>query len=198
MANSFAFHISVLKCLRFIQTPIGWELADRFALAYGDAAAFCLEHYHIMDNNPEFKLGLLVAYYPTSIPDPKGRFPSSIHALVHLTGDDIGVIHQSQMVGIQGKRRLIRRKLDRGLGTGRTLQLAYPSYKYNADPGFAEHDLEEYERISAELAWSRSLAAARDAFKMYVNLELVLEQNVQGKLHSFSWTKTFSTSDHGF
>ena len=133
-----------------------------------------------MDNNPDFKLGLLIAYYPTSIPDPKGRFPSSIHALVHLTGDDIGVIHQSQMVGIQGKRRLTRKKLERGLGTGGTLQLAYPSYKYNAQPGFAEHDLDEYDRVSAELAWSRSLTTARDAFKVYVDLELVLEKNVQG------------------
>lgn len=149
--------------------------------AYGDAAACCLEHYHIMDNNPEYKLGLLIAYYPTSIPDPKGRFPSSIKTLVHLAGEDVGVVKQSQMIGIQGKRRVTRRKLERGLGTGETLRLAYPSYTYSAEPGFAEHDLDIYKRVPAELAFSRSLAVARDAFKQHVDLELALDTNVQGE-----------------
>ncbi|GKT45141.1 uncharacterized protein ColSpa_05322 [Colletotrichum spaethianum] len=135
-----------------------------------------------MDNNPEFKLGLLVAYYPTAIPDPQGHFPSSISALVHLSaGEEIGITKQTQMVGIQGKRRTVRKKVERGIGTGGTLQLAYPTYTYDAEPGFAEHDLEEYNKVSAELAWSRSLGAARKAFNNHVDLELVLEENVQGQ-----------------
>lgn len=134
-----------------------------------------------MDNNPEFKLGLLIAYYPTSIPDPKGRFPNNISTLVHLaTGEEIGVTKQTQMVGIQGKRRMTRKKVERGQGTGGTLNLAYPSYTYDAESGFAEHDMEEYDRVCAELAWSRSLAAARKAFAFDAKLEPELEKNANG------------------
>ncbi|KAK1447937.1 dienelactone hydrolase [Colletotrichum melonis] len=163
-------------------------------VAYGDAAAACLEHYHVMDNNPEFKLGLLIAYYPTAIPDPKGHFPSSISALVHLAaGEEIGVTKQSQMVGIQGKRRTTRKRVENGMGIGGMLQLAYPSYTYDAEPGFAEHDLDEYHPISAELAWSRSLGAAKKAFNNHADLELVLEQNVQGKFFTRNLNQTLSS-----
>ncbi|KXH27277.1 dienelactone hydrolase [Colletotrichum simmondsii] len=163
-------------------------------VAYGDAAAACLEHYHVMDNNPEFKLGLLIAYYPTAIPDPKGHFPSSISALVHLAaGEEIGVTKRSQMVGIQGKRRTTRKKVENGMGIGGMLQLAYPTYTYDAEPGFAEHDLDEYHQVSAELAWSRSLGAARKAFNNHADLELVLEQNVQGKFFTRNLNQTLSS-----
>ncbi|TQN66017.1 hypothetical protein CSHISOI_09393 [Colletotrichum shisoi] len=163
-------------------------------VAYGDAAAVCLEHYHVLDNNPEFKLGLLIAYYPTAIPDPKGHFPSSISTLVHLAaGEEIGVTKQTQMVGIQGKRRTTRKKVESGIGTGGTLRLAYPTYTYDAVPGFAEHDLEEYSKVPAELAWSRSLSAARKAFNNHVDLELVLEENVQGKFFTRNLNQTMST-----
>ncbi|GJD05114.1 dienelactone hydrolase [Colletotrichum higginsianum] len=163
-------------------------------VAYGDAAAICLEHYHVMDNNPEFKLGLLIAYYPTAIPDPKGHFPSSISTLVHLAaGEEIGITKQTQMVGIQGKRRTTRKKVESGIGTGGTLRLAYPTYTYDAVPGFAEHDLEEYSKVPAELAWSRSLSAARKAFNNHVDLELVLEKNVQGKFFTRNLNQTMST-----
>lgn len=151
-------------------------------IAYDNAAAVCLEHFHIMDNNPEFKLGLLVAYYPTAIPDTKGRFPSSVSVLVHLaTGAEVGVTKQSQMVGIQGKKRTKQMQVQRGMGTGGTLQLAYPSYTYDAEPGFAEHDMEQYDGICGELAWSRSLAAARKVFGTQPDIELVLEKNVHSK-----------------
>ncbi|KAH7142908.1 hypothetical protein B0J13DRAFT_476291 [Dactylonectria estremocensis] len=162
-------------------------------VAYGEAATLCLQHYHVMDNNPEFKLGLLIAYYPTAIPDPQGRFPSSLTALVHLAaGEEIGVIKQTQMVGIQGKRRVTRKKVERGLGIGGKLRLAYPSYTYDAESGFAEHDLEEYDRVCAELAWSRSLATARKAFANGADLELELEENIQGKFFSCSPGQTLS------
>lgn len=135
-----------------------------------------------MDNNPDFKIRLLIAYYPSEIPDPKGRFPNEISTLVHfIAGEDIDVTIQSQMVGIQGKKRTSRRTIQPGMGTGGLLQLAYPSYTYQAQAGFAEHDLDEYDMISAELAWSRSLATARRAFAQKVDLEHVWEENVQGK-----------------
>jgi hypothetical protein len=99
---------------------------------------------------------------------------------VHLAaGAEIGVIKQSQMVGIQGKRRTKRQRVQSGMGTGGKLQLAYPSYTYNAEPGFAEHDMEEYDGVSAELAWSRSLGTARKVFGVDPDLELVLEGNLQ-------------------
>lgn len=150
--------------------------------AYGDAAALCLKHYHVLDNNPDFKLRLLIAYYPTEIPDPQGRFPNNITALVHfIAGEDVGVTKQTQLVGIQGKKRTSRRTIQPGMGTGGLLQLAFPSYTYQAQAGFAEHDLDEYNMICADLAWSRSLGTARRAFAQNVDLERVWEENVQGK-----------------
>ncbi|KAK0756252.1 hypothetical protein N5P37_011167 [Trichoderma harzianum] len=163
-------------------------------VAYGDAAAMCLEHYHIMDNNPDFKLKLLIAYYPTAIPDPKGQFPNNISALVHLiAGEDVGVTKQSQIIGIQGKRRTTHKTIQPGIGTGGLLSLAYPSYTYQAQPGFAEHDLDEYDMISAGLAWSRSLAAARRAMGQTVDLEPVWEENVQGKFFTHNIKPTMSS-----
>lgn len=154
----------------------------RCLAAYGDAAALCLKHYHVLDNNPDFKLRLLIAYYPTEIPDPEGRFPNNISALVHfIAGEDVGVTKQTQLVGIQGKKRTSRRTIHPGMGTGGLLQFAFPSYTYQAQAGFAEHDLDEYNMICAGLAWSRSLATARKAFAQTVDLEHVWEENVQGK-----------------
>lgn len=91
---------------------------------------------------------------------------------------------QTQMIGIQGKRRTTRKKVEAGIGTGGSLRLAFPSYTYHAEPGFAEHDMEEYNRICAELAWSRSLATARKAFGIDPDLELVLENHIQSESHS--------------
>ncbi|KAI2633567.1 NTF2-like protein [Hypomontagnella submonticulosa] len=163
-------------------------------VAYGDAAAFCLEHFHIMDNNPEFKLCCLIAYYPTRIPDPRTKFPGGINVLVHLaSGEEVGIVKQTQMVGIQGKKRTTRQTIDRGMGAGGTLQMAYPSYTYDATPGFAEHDLDEFDRVSAELSWSRSLAMARRAFRKDVDLERVFEENVNGKFYTRKLQPTMST-----
>ncbi|KAK6953784.1 hypothetical protein Daesc_003746 [Daldinia eschscholtzii] len=162
-------------------------------IAYGDAASFCLEHFHILDNNPEFKLCCLIAYYPTRIPDTRTKFPGGIHVLVHLTtGEEVGIVKQTQMVGIQGKKRTVNRKIDRGIGAGGTMQVSYPSYTYNAVPGFAEHDLDEFDRVSAELSWSRSLATARRAFRRDVDLEKVLEQNIERAIGSEELQRFYS------
>ncbi|RBR03554.1 uncharacterized protein FIESC28_11747 [Fusarium coffeatum] len=168
---------------------------EKFGIvAYDDAAAICLEHFHVLDHNPEFKLGLLIAYYPTRIPDTNGKFPNAISALVHLAaGEEVGVVKQSQMVGIQGKKRVRRTKITSGLGTGGKLDLAYPSYTYEAQPGFAEHDLDEYDGVAAELAWSRSLAAARKVFGINPDLEVVLENNLQSKFFSKNLKQAMAT-----
>lgn len=151
-------------------------------IAYGEAASICLEFFHVLDNNPSFKLCCLIAYYPTAIPDPRTRYPGGVHVLVHLAeGDEtVGIVKQDQMVGIQGKRRTVNRKIPEGMGTGKCVKYNYPTFSYDADSGFAEHDLDEYDKISADLAWTRSLTTTRRAWRRDVNLERVHEENVQG------------------
>lgn len=50
-------------------------------------------------------------------------------------------------------------------------------------PGFAEMDLEEYDNISAGLAWSRTLGSLRSGFEVSVDLEEVLDDHNRSKLH---------------
>ncbi|GAB1317077.1 hypothetical protein MFIFM68171_07287 [Madurella fahalii] len=139
-------------------------------VAFGEAAARCLEHFHVLDNNPELKMGCLVAYYPPRIPDPRTRFPSAVRGVVvHLpVGGRVGVVRQSQMVGIQGKKRVVEVDVPRkGMGTGGKVVGdgwgGYEVWGYDAEVGFAEEGREEYDGICAGLAWARSLAVARAA-----------------------------------
>jgi len=164
-------------------------------IAFGDAASLCLEHFHVLDNNPELKLSCLVAYYPTRIPDPDTKFPSAIRVLAHLPVGEIRVIKQSQMVGIQGKKRLIKRTIDRGVGVGGSLPGGYARYAYEAEPGFAERDLDEFDRIAADLAWSRSLAIARRAFRVDApgRVEGIAEANSQGRFYARNLQQTMET-----
>ncbi|KAI3330322.1 hypothetical protein F4824DRAFT_342313 [Ustulina deusta] len=170
-------------------------------VAFGQAAAVCLEHFHHMAHNPDFKLACLVAYYPPRIPDPRAVFPGGLRVLVHLTGDEVGVVTHSQIAGIQGKRKVARRSVERGAGIGgggvtvggAAGRPAYPCYWYRAAPGFAEGDLDEFDKVAAEVAWSRSLDAVRTAFRMDVELETVVEKNLDGKFCSRDLDQTMST-----
>jgi len=138
-------------------------------------------HFHNLENNHDLRLGCLVAYYPTQIPDPDSRYPGGIQILVHLAGDDVGVVKRAQMAGIQGKERTRQRQIDAGLGVGGKLPgIKYPAYSYNAEPGFAEHDLKEYEPVSADLAWTRSLTAVNKAFQIDNDLESIVDTNIHG------------------
>lgn len=154
-------------------------------VAFGEAASACLEFFSVMGNNPEDKLGVLVAYYPPRVPDVRGVFPGGLGVLVHVAGDEVGVVRQSQIVGFQGKRRVVARAV-RGVGAGGRARVAgdecaYPCYWYDAAPGFAEGDLDEYEPVAAELAWSRSLGAVRKAMGVHVDVERVVEGNLEGE-----------------
>ena len=154
-------------------------------VAFGRAAGICLEYFHHMANNPEYKLACLVAYYTTRIPDPRAVFPGGLRVVVHLTGDEVGVVSHSQIVGIQGKRKVVRRSVEHSGVVGVTVgaggkRPAYPCYWYDAAPGFAEGDLEEYDKVAAGVAWTRSLDTVRTAFRMDVELEGVIEQNLEG------------------
>ena len=98
------------------------------------------------------KLCALTAYYPDVLPNPANGFPPSLNVCVHLTG--------SQRMAPK-----------------------YKSYAYpQVEPGFAEADLDEYERVSAGLAWSRTLKTVRKGFEMEVDLEGVWEDHVAREL----------------
>jgi hypothetical protein len=155
------------------------HLGESFAvLAYGDAAALALETFR----NPTARLVALVAYYPSSIPDPNRTFPIGIKVLVHLAGTEVGVSRTHEVLGLQGKRRTTPKKIPSGTGTGGLLKLAYPSYTYDdVEPGFAEQDLDEYNKTAERLAWSRSLDCIRKAFKSEVDLERVWEDHLNCK-----------------
>lgn len=154
-------------------------------IAFGDAAAVCLEVY----SEPKAatsKLCSLVAYYPSTIPDPKRRLSSSFRVLVHLaqgTHDDntVGVSRRHEALGIQGKRRTVQKRVTPGIGAGGLQsKIEYPVYTYEGvDAGFAEHDLDEYDAVADALAWSRSLSMVRRGFGAEVNLERVWEENVE-------------------
>jgi hypothetical protein len=91
----------------------------------------------------------LIAYYPTAIVNPKVKFPKALHNTTHLAASQ-------------------------------NFAPAFHSYTYeNVAPGFAERDLEEYERVSASLAWSRTLGILRAAFNITVDLESVWEEHTE-------------------
>ncbi|GAP90366.1 putative dienelactone hydrolase [Rosellinia necatrix] len=174
---------------------------EAFALvAFGEAAALCLEFFHRADHTTDARLACLVAYYPGRVPDVRGAFPGGVRALAHLSSDEeIAVVAHSQIAGFQGKRRVVKRRVGRGVGVGGGgvtvggAACAYPCYRYEAPAGFAERDLDEYEPVAADLAWSRSLGAVRAAFRMDVDLEGVVDRNMEGKFIARDLNQTMAT-----
>ena len=122
-----------------------------------------------------------MAYYPSSIPTPQTHYPPSLQVLVHLTtGEEIGVSRNAEILGLQGKRRTVKKRVDPGLGPGGELSLGYKAYTYeDVAPGFAEHDLDEYDKVGERLAWSRSLGAVRKGFRIEVDLEGVWDRHTE-------------------
>ena len=56
----------------------------------------------------------------------------------------------------------------------------YPSHTYpDTEVGFAEHDLDEYDRTAATLAWSRTLGVLRKAFGIEVDLEDIWDNHTR-------------------
>ena len=97
------------------------------------------------------KLCALVAYYPDGIHQPAAGYPSSLQIVVHLAA--------SQQMAPKCR-----------------------SYSYpQAEPGFAETDLDQYDKVAAGLAWSRSLVTVRKGFEIDVDLEKVWEDHVARK-----------------
>jgi hypothetical protein len=99
---------------------------------------------------PISKLIALVAYYPTSLPKTMTGFPPTLKVAVHAAG--------TQNLGHTTK---------------------YSIYKYaHAEYGFAENDMEEFDKIAANLAWTRTLATIRQGFGIHTDLESTWEQHL--------------------
>ena len=113
-----------------------------------------------------------MAYYPSAIPSINTKFPPSLKVLVHLAGSEIGVTRNSEVLGIQGKRKTVRKRVDPGEGYGGSLKLGFKAYTYEgSEPGFAEHDLDEYDPIAEAVAFTRSLATLQKGFRLEPNVE---------------------------
>ena len=161
-----------------------YVVANSFLAAFGDAAAICLDVYS-EPKTATSKLCSLIAYYPTSIPDTRHRFTSSFRVLVHLaegtSGNEstVGVTRRPEVLGIQGKRRTVQKRITPGIGAGGLQdRIVYPVFTYEGvEPGFAEHDLDEYDAVADAIAWSRSLSMVRRGFSAEVDLERVWEEN---------------------
>ncbi|EPS26444.1 hypothetical protein PDE_01381 [Penicillium oxalicum 114-2] len=176
--------------LRSVKEGLG--VGENYAvIAYGDAANYCLDYY--LKSQNASRLCALVAYYPSVIPDTRSRFPMSLQVVVHLAGKTIDVATIPVALGIQGKKRLKTRPLNPGIGTGERLDLAYPAYTYdNAEPGFAEHDMEEYDHLAGDVAFTRTLRALRKGFSRDPDLESRWEEHQEAKFFSSNVGKTMN------
>ncbi len=201
---------------RAVSTPSELR-ADSIYLAFGDAAAVCLDVFS-EPKTATSKLCSLVAYYPTSIPDTRHRFTSSFRVLVHLaegkSGNDmtVGVTRRPEVLGIQGKRRTVQKRVTHGIGAGGLQdKILYPCFTYQGvDAGFAEHDLDEYDAVADAIAWSRSLSTVRKGFSAEVDLERVWEENeerthismlrpsVQGLTSNREVPRQIARKNHGY
>lgn len=108
------------------------------------------------------------------------KFPFSIQVLVHLAGNEINVHKNTEVLGIQGKRKTLRKRIDPGIGYGECLKLAFKAYTYTGvQPGFAEHDLDEYDPIADGIAFSRSIACVRKGFRVDNDIEAVRDHHAR-------------------
>ncbi|KAK5114287.1 hypothetical protein LTR62_002538 [Meristemomyces frigidus] len=140
--------------------------AEYYAIvAFSDAASLILQS-HLKPNNP--KLVAIIAYYPTLIPKPTTQFPPGIKVLVHLVGTEIKTQHHPEILGLSSsKAKIITKRVDPGPGYGEALDYAFRTYTYTGlEEGFAERDLDEFDRVGEQVAFSRSLAVVRRAFRI--------------------------------
>lgn len=125
---------------------------------------------HTKPNNP--KICGIVAYYPSYIPATQTKFPASVKVLVHLAGKKVGVRFNSEVLGIQGKKKTVTKNLGAGSGHGGSLGLAFQAYAYSGcESGFAEHDLDEFDPVAESLAFTRSLTTLHKAFRIETTAE---------------------------
>ena len=97
---------------------------------------------------PMPKLCALVAYYPDNSVTPSAQFPMSLNVAIHFAGP------QSE--------------------TPNCRCYSYPG----VEAGFAQGNRDQYDKVSASLAWSRSLATLRKGFEIDVDLEKIWDDHV--------------------
>lgn len=101
---------------------------------------------------------------------------------MHLAGDTVDVVTIPTVIGLQGKKHRSTKQINPGIGTGERLQIGWPAFTYeSAQPGFAEHDLEEFDRLASDLAFSRTLQVLRKAFGKDLDLENRWEEQLEGE-----------------
>lgn len=109
------------------------------------------------------KLVALVAYYPAFFHPTTDHFPPSLNVQIHLS-------------------------------TSQNFAPKFPSFVYpDSNPGFAEHDLPEFDKVSARLAWSRALGALRKAFDINVDLETIWDNHTALEFAEKDTDKTMAT-----
>ncbi|PNS21276.1 hypothetical protein CAC42_1055 [Sphaceloma murrayae] len=122
------------------------------------------------------RLLAFVAYYPPQIPSQQHTtYPASVQILIHLCASStISVTKRPEVLGLQGsKTRTVQKRVDSGAGLGGEIWLGKKgvdgdkvrTYVYEGvQPGFAEGDVDQYDSVTKEMAFSRSLAVVRAAF----------------------------------
>jgi hypothetical protein len=99
--------------------------------------------------------------------------------LVHLVGDTIKVIRTPEVLGIQGKKKIIDKRIGEGAGLGGALKLSFQAFVYRGvEEGFAEADLDEFDGAAAGLAWSRSLGVVRKALRIASDIERIRDDQL--------------------
>lgn len=133
---------------------------------------------HVKPSTP--RCCAVIAYYPTAIPPVTTKFPPSVRVLVHLAGSEVGIRRRPEVLGIQStKFKTIRKRVDPGVGYGGCIKIGFKTYSYpTCAPGFAEHDVDEYDAVNERLAFSRSLAVVKRAFRIEEDLGTVRDELV--------------------
>ncbi|KAF7616915.1 hypothetical protein AFLA_004967 [Aspergillus flavus NRRL3357] len=86
---------------------------------------------------------------------------------------------------IDHKRHIVKRRVGAGLGTGDRLDFGYRAYSYpGMSPGFAESDLDNYDPVATEIAWTRTLSVLQSGFQKHLDLEKTWEGIEQEKYFS--------------
>ncbi|KKY25701.1 putative dienelactone hydrolase [Phaeomoniella chlamydospora] len=143
------------------------ELSDKWAIcAFGEAATECLEACM----KPMPKLIALLAYYPTHLPRSTAEYPPSLAVQIHLAGTQVNLKHS------------------------RAPNFAPLIYHYpDSSPGFAEYDLDEHDKVSSRISWSRSLGVLRRAFDFSIDLEAIWENHTALEFEERDADKTMAT-----
>jgi hypothetical protein len=145
--------------------------------AFDEAASLMLES-HVKPSTP--RICAIIAYYPTAIPPANTKFPPSVRVLVHLAGNEVGIRRRPEILGIQStKFKTVRKRVDPGVGYGGCIKIGFPTYAYpTCAPGFAEPDVDEYDAVNERVAFSRSLAVVKRAFRIEEDLGTVRDELV--------------------